>query len=214
MGDQWYYNRGGKQLGPLSGTELKQLAATGQLSPTDMVWKDGMGAWVPASSLKALFNSNLGPPPVPATPSAGPAARRDADVDYDDRDDYGRTPSRGAPSGGARAIAAITANEFGISSTMLGGITLIGQLYPLIGALAAAVARGGGMGGATLMLVVFLFLSIFAGFLGVMGLITAIRKGQAGGTYCIVGICVSALAFITSIMMLFAVSSATRERGF
>lgn len=216
MGDLWQYTRGGKQVGPVSGTQLKQLAASGQLSPTDMVWKDGMDAWVPASSLKGLFNSNLGPLPVPATPSAGPDFRREAEDDYDDRDDYRRppSPSRGAPSGGARAIAAITATEFGLSSAMLGGITLIGQLYPVIGAAAAAAAHGDGMGGATMMLVVFLLLSIFAGFLGVRGLITAIRKGQAGGTYCIVGICVSALAFITSIVMLLAISSARRGRGF
>ena len=199
MGDQWHYQRGGKQVGPVSGSELKQLAASGQLSPADIVWKDGMAAWVPASSLKGLFSSNPDLLPMPVPPSAG--------TDYGDGDNYGRTSSGGARVGSSRAIDAITANELGISSTMLGGITLVGQLYPLLGAAVAAAAPG-----ATLMLVVFLLLSLFAGFLGGFGLNTAIRKGQAGATYCVVGICVSFLALITSILMLVAVSG-TRRNG-
>jgi hypothetical protein len=215
MADQWHYQtRGGKQVGPVSGTELRQLAASGQLSPTDLVWKDGMGAWVPASSIKGLFNSNPAPLLVSAAPSVGPDARRDADEDDDDRDDSGRASRQGSPSGHANALAAITATEFGLSSTMLGGMTLMGQLYPLLGAMAAEAASGGGMVGATLMLMVFLLLSIFAGFLGVMGILTALRKAQAGGTYSIVGICVSGLAFITSLMLLYAVASARRGHGF
>jgi hypothetical protein len=208
MSDQWHYSRGGKQVGPVSTTELSQLAASGQLSPTDMVWKEGMGAWVPASTLKGLFNPNPPLLPVPGPGVVGEDARRHGYDDDDGRDDYSRAPSQHGPSPVASAIAAITANEFGISSTMLGGITLVGQLYPLIGAMAAAAAHGGGMAGATLILVLFLLLSIFAGFLGVTGLIAVIRKGQAGGTYCVVGICVSVMSFITSIMMLSAVSSA------
>jgi hypothetical protein len=215
VAEQWYYQpRGGKQVGPVSGTELRQLAASGQLSPTDLVWKEGMGAWVPASSIKGLFNSNPAPPLVSAAPSVGADARPDADEDDDDRDDYRRASRQGSPSGHANALAAITATEFGLSSTMLGGITLMGQLYPLLGAMAAEAASGGGMVGATLMLMVFLLLSIFAGFLGVMGILTALRKTQAGGTYSIVGICVSGLAFITSLMLLYAVASARRGHGF
>src|SRR6516225_4826640 len=41
-GDQWYYGRGGKQYGPVSAAELKQMASGGHLSPTDMVRKEGM----------------------------------------------------------------------------------------------------------------------------------------------------------------------------
>jgi len=40
---------------------LKRLAASGQLSPADMVWTESRGAWAPASSIKGLFSS---PPPI------------------------------------------------------------------------------------------------------------------------------------------------------
>jgi hypothetical protein len=71
MGDQWHYSRGGKQAGSVSSPELKQLAATGQLAPTDMVSKDGMPNWVSAKDIKGLFavtNSNVPPPLPPASP--------------------------------------------------------------------------------------------------------------------------------------------------
>jgi hypothetical protein len=196
MADQWYYSRGGSKAGPVSVTELKQLAGSGQLSPTDMVWKDGLAAWVPASSLKGLFSPNLSPLPVPSTPVV--ALEAPAEVPSD------------APS----ARAAITATEFGLSATMLGGIALIGQLPTLIGAMAAAATQGGGTAFPILVLVLILLVSIFAGFLAVVGLVTAIRKKQAGGTYCVVGICVSALAFITSILMIVAISGESKSHRF
>jgi len=80
MGELWHYSRGGKQAGPISGAELKELASRGQLSPTDMVWKQGMANWVPARDLKGLFvaASSSAPPPLPAAlPS--PAATTQTD---------------------------------------------------------------------------------------------------------------------------------------
>ncbi len=72
MDDKWYYSRGGKQAGPISASEIKQLAASGQLLPTDMLWKDGMPEWVHAARFKGLYLdiSNSGPPPLP-TASTG-----------------------------------------------------------------------------------------------------------------------------------------------
>ena len=45
MTDQWYYAKGGQQHGPINVEGLKQLAATGQLQPSDLVWREGMAAW-------------------------------------------------------------------------------------------------------------------------------------------------------------------------
>jgi hypothetical protein len=64
MADQWYYARNNQKHGPLTGRQLKQAAATGQLQPTDMVWKEGMPKWVPASGVKGLF-------PMPQAAAAG-----------------------------------------------------------------------------------------------------------------------------------------------
>jgi hypothetical protein len=55
MSEMWYYNRGGATVGPVSAPDLKQLASSGQLVPTDLVWKEGMRDWVPAEQLKGLF---------------------------------------------------------------------------------------------------------------------------------------------------------------
>ena len=69
MGEQWHYARAGKQSGPVSAAELKQLASSGHLSPTDMVWKEGMSSWVPAEKVKRLFTT---PHPVAAPPLPQP----------------------------------------------------------------------------------------------------------------------------------------------
>ena len=49
MANLWYYTSEGKQMKPVSGAELKQLAASGLLRPTDLVWTEGMPKWVRAS---------------------------------------------------------------------------------------------------------------------------------------------------------------------
>ena len=49
--------------------ELKKAASEGQLLPTDLVWREGMEDWKPASSLKGLLsNSPSSGPPVPTAP--------------------------------------------------------------------------------------------------------------------------------------------------
>jgi hypothetical protein len=55
MGEYWYYSRGGTSVGPVSALDLKHLASSGQLAPTDLVWQEGMRDWVPAEQLKGLF---------------------------------------------------------------------------------------------------------------------------------------------------------------
>lgn len=60
----WHYSVGGERFGPVTEAQLRLLAATGRLHPEDMVWRDGMPDWLPASKIPALFNSV--PPPLPA----------------------------------------------------------------------------------------------------------------------------------------------------
>lgn len=65
---QWFFNRGGQVSGPVSVSELRELAAAGQLQPTDRVRKEDMDRWVKARSVKGLFDapetSAIGPPPA------------------------------------------------------------------------------------------------------------------------------------------------------
>ncbi|MGO9110541.1 MAG: DUF4339 domain-containing protein, partial [Thermoguttaceae bacterium] len=68
MADQWYYSRQGQQCGPVTPEQLKQLAATGQLQSTDLVWKQGMAGWVAASEIKGLLLETTAHQTIPAPP--------------------------------------------------------------------------------------------------------------------------------------------------
>jgi hypothetical protein len=65
MSAEWYLARGGQQrVGPLTSQQLKQMAASGQITSNDLVWKDGMAQWVPASQVKGLVGGGSGPSPA------------------------------------------------------------------------------------------------------------------------------------------------------
>jgi hypothetical protein len=51
----WYYVRNGAQNGPVSFDELKNVAASGQITPADLVWQQGTADWVPAQTVQGLF---------------------------------------------------------------------------------------------------------------------------------------------------------------
>jgi hypothetical protein len=55
MADQWLYSRDGNDHGPVSSSTLVELAKNGGLLPTDLLWKEGMAEWKPASSFPRLF---------------------------------------------------------------------------------------------------------------------------------------------------------------
>jgi len=74
---QWYYARNDQQFGPVSAAELKQLADSGQLSPDDLLWREGMDAWATAINLRGLFTAETPantPPPAPPLVPPEPAA--------------------------------------------------------------------------------------------------------------------------------------------
>jgi hypothetical protein len=71
MASQWFYLQDGIETGPVPSSELKLLAAAGKLKPTDLIWKEGMRGWVPASRLTELFP----PPPLPTLPPTPPPPR-------------------------------------------------------------------------------------------------------------------------------------------
>jgi len=68
-GAEWYYGKENKQHGPVSAAELKRLAQQGQLRPSDLVWREGMDEWTPASKVRGLFEDA-----APAPPAGAPAA--------------------------------------------------------------------------------------------------------------------------------------------
>ena len=80
MAAEWYYSNGSDRLGPVTASELRELAAQGQIQPTSLIWKQGMGDWIAASKVKDItfaIVSNAAPPPLPTSsgaPSAIPTA--------------------------------------------------------------------------------------------------------------------------------------------
>jgi hypothetical protein len=61
MADQWYYGRDDQKHGPYSSRDLRELADSGKILPTDTIWKEGVERGVLAQKVKNLF------PPSPAT---------------------------------------------------------------------------------------------------------------------------------------------------
>lgn len=57
MASEWFYAKDGKQFGPVAPAELKGMATSGLLDPTDLIWKEGMADWKPANSVANLFSA-------------------------------------------------------------------------------------------------------------------------------------------------------------
>jgi ferredoxin len=70
MGGAWFYARNNKAVGPCSWEQLKELAARGEISGTDMVLEMGTKLWVAASTRPDLF-------PAPAAPASFTLSAKD-----------------------------------------------------------------------------------------------------------------------------------------
>jgi len=64
----WYYSKHGTQLGPVSQAELSAKIASGEISATELVWKDGMSGWTSASQLTEFSGIPVSPYATPASP--------------------------------------------------------------------------------------------------------------------------------------------------
>ena len=65
----WYYSREGKQCGPIAESDLKLLIETGEVSPLDYVWKEGLPEWVKATSIDDYLSAERGPHNPPQLPT-------------------------------------------------------------------------------------------------------------------------------------------------
>ena len=76
MADQWYVGRNGQKAGPYTTEQLRQMAAAGQLVPSDLLWKQGLETWVPLSQARGLLpaagGGTLPPLDLPAQGGFGP----------------------------------------------------------------------------------------------------------------------------------------------
>ena len=87
---QWYYtDKNGKQAGPVSETELKDLIAQSTVTESSMVWCEGMANWTQASQVEKLLPAKSDTPePTPSvtasksesSPTSTSESSSDADV--------------------------------------------------------------------------------------------------------------------------------------
>ena len=64
---QWFANIGGQRQGPVDSHTLRDWANQGRLKPSDLVWREGIEDWLPASKVKGLFDG-VETARVPAVP--------------------------------------------------------------------------------------------------------------------------------------------------
>ncbi len=94
----WYVGREGQQYGPVGDAEFQDLLKSGQILPTDLVWRDGLAEWVAAATLRAQDAPRAPlPPPAPVVPQQAerPAVTTGAPA-------ASRTPQPTEPSESAR----------------------------------------------------------------------------------------------------------------
>ncbi len=76
---EWYYTQDGQQMGPVSGSQLKSLAASGGITREDLVWNQSLPEWAPAGRIRGLvFGASseaptAAPLPLPAAEPEAPA---------------------------------------------------------------------------------------------------------------------------------------------
>jgi hypothetical protein len=90
MAAEWFYTTNRQQMGPVSWSELRDLAESGILKPHDLVWREGMADWIKAINQEGLFADGAEAEANPAAyaetkPPPGRRTRSRADeVDDDD----------------------------------------------------------------------------------------------------------------------------------
>ncbi len=72
---EWWYVGQYGELGPLTLSQMRGLSEDRVIDSQTYVWREGMGDWVPASSMAELRIRPLGPPPAPTVAPGPPASQ-------------------------------------------------------------------------------------------------------------------------------------------
>lgn len=73
---EWYAENQGKRVGPMPREQLSTMVTSGQITPTTLVWREGLGEWTAAGQVPELGDvfkkvppplpTRSGPPPLPS----------------------------------------------------------------------------------------------------------------------------------------------------
>ena len=130
MDANWYFARDGQRFGPFTFLQFRQMAASGLLTPADMLWNDKARQWVSAGAVNGLFPNATpppaappivaemveGPPPIPVAqlaPAPGHADRPPSRPRRPPREDQGEPAGRPTPL--RRAVDAVMATAMLLS---------------------------------------------------------------------------------------------------
>jgi hypothetical protein len=155
----WYYAKNDQQLGPVSPAELKQLAATRALLPEDLIWREGMESWAPATKVKGLFpevrEPVATPSPVTNAPIETPPTTVAAMANLSDVTPSGPTasevptdifsPAVAASSAESRAAARFVENQNGERPVGVEMVDLLWLGQVVLWALCIAIVFLGGL---------------------------------------------------------------------
>ena len=105
---EWFLARDGQQHGPISAAEMSKIIEMGYLLPTDLVWRQGLADWQPASVVFPPKPTQETPPaPAPApTPPASRSAAPESDTKAKAARDHDPLAKDAASRGAGRDPAA------------------------------------------------------------------------------------------------------------
>ncbi len=70
----WFYTSNGAQSGPITQQELAAKVQSGEVTATDMIWKEGMADWLPLSQVPEFSTGVVNTPAQYGMPMAQPSA--------------------------------------------------------------------------------------------------------------------------------------------
>lgn len=119
----WYYAKNGAQQGPVSLEDMKSRIAMGEVSATDLAWREGMSDWMPVSAIAELKME-----PAPPRPETGPYAAHAGQVSQEQAP--APEPYRPPVASPSAAPAAYQASQppsqgLGIASLVCGILALV-----------------------------------------------------------------------------------------
>ncbi len=133
----WYFADGDVERGPVTEAQLRALIGTGNLTPEDLVWKEGMDDWTPAGDVPGLFDQ-----PGPATPPVTPASPAAAEAKTKQVKTPKAAPAAASPA--AEPRPRLTGVKFNVTRPLeiFRFAAFLGQPLLLAGLLLILLSRG------------------------------------------------------------------------
>lgn len=117
---EWYYAKHGKQEGPVDLATLQSKVTSGEIAPTDLIWREGMAEWTAAGEVSEVSS---GADREAAAPASTPevAAGGAGTVYQTPQQPLAQPTMIGAPTNGM-AIASMVCGIIGIMLCYIHGL--------------------------------------------------------------------------------------------